>query len=154
KAKSPEQATLEQLLCDVPLHSTRIISDLFSQPEHGSVPLPDKIHVHCDHERCGGERRHTKYASAQRFNIGNNFYLWVAYRCENCESALKVFGLKAVRCDHTEREGLCAKIYQEPAFGEPIPKRLFDVIGEENREPFLQARRAIARGLGIGAYAY
>src|SRR5262245_55863229 len=58
------------------------------------------------------------------------------------------------RYNHTDTEGLCAKIYQEPAFGEPIPKRLFEVIGEENREPFLQARRAIARGLGIGAYAY
>jgi hypothetical protein len=28
------------------------------------------------------------------------------------------------------------------------------VIGEDNREHFLQARRAIARGLGIAAYAY
>jgi hypothetical protein len=48
----------------------------------------------------------------------------------------------------------CTKIYQEPPFGHAIPKRLFQVIGESNREHFLQARRAIARGLGIGAYAY
>ena len=40
------------------------------------------------------------------------------------------------------------KVFQDPLFGHPIPKRLFQVIGEENREFFLQARRAIGRGLG------
>jgi len=154
KAKSPEQVTVGQLLCDVPLHSTRIISDLFSQPQFRSIEFPSEIRVHCAHENCGGVRRHVK-ANRQDFKVGENVvYYFVEYGCTNCRSVVKVFGIKAVRYNHTEREGLCTKIYQEPPFGEPIPKRLFDVIGEENREPFLQARRAIARGLGIGAYAY
>jgi hypothetical protein len=50
--------------------------------------------------------------------------------------------------------GICTKVFQEPTFGPPIPPRLFAVIGEENREHFLNARRSIARSLGIGAYAY
>jgi hypothetical protein len=33
-------------------------------------------------------------------------------------------------------------------------KAAFQIIGEANREYFLQARRSIARGLGIGAYSY
>src|ERR1039457_6413862 len=65
----------------------------------------------------------------------------------------KVFGLKAERKGE-KYTGICTKIYQEPPFGQPIPKRLFHIIGESNREHFLQARRAIARGLGIGAHAY
>ena len=67
---------------------------------------------------------------------------------------MKVFGLKAQRRGESGFGGICTKIYQEPPFGRPIPKRLFQVIGEANRESFLQARRSIARGLGVGAYAY
>jgi hypothetical protein len=67
---------------------------------------------------------------------------------------VKVFALKAVQEGENKCSGVCSKIYQEPTFGSPIPKRLFQIIGEANRDHFLQARRAIARGLGIGAYGY
>jgi hypothetical protein len=154
EVEAEEKVTMEQLLCDIPLHSLQTIPSLFSQPQFGSVRFPDEIRVHCDHERCGGERRHVRVEDSGHFKVGNTFYVTTAYVCTNCRSAVKVFGLKAERYDSTQRKGHCTKIYQEPAFGEPIPKRFFEVIGEENREPFLQARRAIARGLGIGAYAY
>lgn len=144
---------MEQLLCDVPLHSPRIISSLFSQPQFGSVNFPTSIRVHCDHQSCGGTRRHEKLSSG-KYELRNTFYVFVTYRCTNCTTTGKVFGLKAERFSETDNADRCTKIYQEPTFGEPIPKRLFKVIGEDNREPFLQARRAIARGLGIGAYAY
>jgi hypothetical protein len=164
KAKSPEtakagsvqagQVTLEQLLCEAPLNSTQIISSLFSQPQFGNLDLPREIRVHCDHDKCGGVRRHEMFVSEKGIQIGDTFFDFVAYLCTNCKSFLKVFGLKAERRSETERKGRCTKIYQEPPFGQPIPKRLFKVIGEDNRNHFLQARRAIARGLGIGAYAY
>ena len=109
KAKSPEEVTVEQLLCDVPLHSPRIISDLFSQPQFGSVDFPDEIRVHCDHEKCGGERRHVKYGSRERVQVGNNFYVLFAYLCTNCERFVKAFGLKAERFDDMQKEGRCTK---------------------------------------------
>ncbi len=144
--------TMAQLLQDEPLHSPRAVWCLFSQPEHGTLNFPDEIHVHCDHARCGGVRRHS-YESSKTYQNGDDFFAFATYKCTNCTDSQIVFGLKAEREDKS-RAGTCTKIYQEPAFGEPIPKRLFQVIGETNREHFLQARRAIARGLGIGAYAY
>ncbi|SRR5258708_432894 len=78
----------------------------------------------------------------------------MVYGCSNCRTRVKIFSLKVVREGERDYSGTCTKIYQEPPFGLPIPKRLFHIIGEANREYFLQARRAIARGLGIGAYAY
>jgi hypothetical protein len=73
--------------------------------------------------------------------------------CTDCTTTAKIFSLKTRR-EEGSYAGVATKLYQEPPFGHPIPKRLFQIIGETNREPFLQARRAIARGLGIGAYAY
>jgi len=147
-----KQISLKQLLEDEPLHSPRTVTSLFSQPEYGNVGFPDEIHVHCDHEKCEGVRRHTGGDNG-KFKNDDDIYVFVTYKCTNCTVAEKIFGLKTER-DGAKRTGICTKIYQEPPFGHPIPKRLFDIIGEENREYFLQARRAIARGLGIGAYGY
>lgn len=98
-------------------------------------------------------RRHEKYSATHAFTVGRGHYSWVAYRCTDCTTTVKVFGIQTTR-DFNEMSGLATKVYQLPAFGQPIPKRLFQVIGEANRESFLQARRATTRGLGIGAYAY
>jgi hypothetical protein len=80
-------------------------------------------------------------------------FRFVEYRCADCTRAIKLFGIRA-NWDPEECDAFCTKIYEEPAFRDPIPKRLFEILGESNRESFLQARRAVARSLGIGAYAY
>src|SRR5437899_1240160 len=97
KAKSPasatagtvqpvKEATLEQLLCEIPLHASQIISSLFSQPQFGNLDFPQEIRVYCDHEKCGGVRRHEKYGSEKSLQIGNTFFHFVAYLCTNCKS--------------------------------------------------------------------
>jgi hypothetical protein len=133
---------MAELLKDVPLHSPRQLAHFFH--------FPDEIRVHCDDAECTGIRLHKK------FNEQNFVFHWkavkyftVSYNCSNC-----TFGAKAFIIRLEEGSGVCTKIYQEPGFGQPIPKRLFHIIDETNREYFLQARRAIARGLGIGAYSY
>lgn len=79
----------------------------------------------------------------------------MCYTCTNCEESSKLFAVKVeVESTSSSPGAYCTKLYQEPSFGQPIPKRLFRVIGEDNRDHFLQARRVIARGLGIGSYAY
>jgi|ERR1035438_3868840 hypothetical protein len=148
-----KNVTLLELLQDAPLHSKRLIQQLFDQPQFGNIGFPDQIHVHCDHQKCGGVRRHGRRTS-KALQLDESFYCFVVYQCTNCTESIKVFGLKAERQGEDSVPGICTKIYQEPPFGQPIPKRLFQVIGEANRDHFLQARRAIARGLGIGAYAY
>ena len=157
KSNTQEEALpvceMKELLENVPLHSPRQVEELFSQPQYGNVSLPNEIRAHCDHPNCQGIRRHTKDKTG-RFEHAVNYYYFVIYSCSNCTEHMKVFALKIVGIDHNSKSGVCTKIYQEPAFGPPIPKRLFQIIGETNRENFLQARRSIARGLGIGAYAY
>lgn len=145
---------MDELLQDVPLHSPRKIELLFSQPEYAYLDYPESIHVHCDHEKCNGVRRHEKHDRTTQGLGKNHSYHFVVYVCSNCTTSVKIFGLKVVTEGEGTRAGVCTKIYQEPTFGSPIPKRLFQVIGEANRDYYLQARRAIARGLGIGAYAY
>src|SRR5262249_7552641 len=50
--------------------------------------------------------------------------------------------------------GVAQKFGEYPPFGPHTPPRVFQLIGEEYRELFLQGRRTESRGLGIGAYAY
>lgn len=147
-----DPVTVANLLEDEALHTPRTILRLFGPAEYGNIAFPEDIHVHCDHDKCGGVRRHT-HKDSKDFQRGRDTYSFAAYQCTNCTTAMKVFGLKAEKSKNGFT-GTCTKIYQEPPFGQPIPKRLFHVIGEANREHFLQARRSIARGLGIGAYAY
>jgi hypothetical protein len=146
-----EYETLEPLLVDEPLHSRCKILLLFNRPESGQIAAPNPLHLHCDHQKCGGVRRH-ELQHFEDLRAGGVSFIFLRYKCTNCETNLKIFGIRAE--GSTRSPGFCTKIYQEPPFGEPIPKRLFEVIGESNREFFLQARRAIARGLGIGAYGY
>jgi hypothetical protein len=154
-ARSPsdlkQYSTLEPLLRDEPLHSRCIISHLFADAL-ATIQVPKEVHFHCDHEKCGGIRRHV-YERQDALWTQDGSYAFLRYGCTNCTTTLKIFGLKAEAVS-SPKAGICTKIYQEPSFGEAIPKRLFEIIGEDNREFFLQARRAIARGLGIGAYAY
>ena len=151
--KFPKVANLQPVLEEGPLHSTYQVQRLFSQPQFGHLSFPDNINVHCDNEKCNGVRRHA-HGEVTKFGMERIFYHFTFYMCANCKASIKVFALKSERQEEQTVPGLCTKIYQEPAFGRPIPKRLYQVIGEANREHFLNARRSIARGLGIGSYAY
>lgn len=138
---------MPEILQNVPLHSPRKL--FFVGPSTG---FPSNIQVHCDSEQCGGIRRHTKIKN-EDFSYGFHYHFLV-YVCDNCSSGVKYFIIKQEKADGPANLMAFTKVYQEPAFGQPIPKRLFRVIGESNRDYFLQAQGAIARGLGIGAYGY
>jgi hypothetical protein len=143
-----------QLLEEEPLHSGKLVSPLFSNVANHWIDFPENIRVHCPNSSCLGVRRHQKQQHSSAFDVASQLvFAFVEYRCTDCTRAIKVFGVRA-DWNGESSDGLCAKIYQEPPFGNPIPKRLFELIGESNRDAFLQARRAAARGLGIGAYAY
>jgi hypothetical protein len=153
----PEEVTLEELLEEIPLHSDRRIAIQWQHTATNCIGFPGNIEVHCDHPKCGGVLRHSFKGSdyySRRQGTVTTFYSFVSYDCTNCTKNAKVFGVRAIPGTDEGAIATCRKIYQEPQFGTPIPKRLFQVIGESNRNHFLQARRAIARGLGIGAYAY
>jgi hypothetical protein len=146
------------MLESVPLHSPRQVETLLDSSKATGcyVHFPSSINLYCKHETCGGVRRHNweREFGASLFIWDRTYYAFVAYACTNCLASKQVFGLKSVWNGKQGASGVCTKIYQEPPFGPPIPSRVFSIIGDANRECFLQARRAIARGFGIGAYAY
>lgn len=151
--KPEPSISMEAFLVGEPIHSRKLVRNVISRsPANGwiSIIYPDDIRAQCDHDHCEGIRRHAKH-SDDRYILGDFYFCYVCYQCTNCRSLVKIFALKIEKSVST---AYCTKLYQEPSFGQPIPKRLFRVIGEDNREYFLQARRAIARSLGVGAYAY
>lgn len=156
-AANPVQAThdnLSELLASAPLHSRRSVRRLFLRAEGSGIWYPEDMRLHCETPQCNGMRRH-KYCGGGTVPLEERvYYSYAMYSCEDCKAAGIIFGIKAEASAARSFEGICTKIYQEPQFGHPIPKRLFQIIGEANREYFLQARRAIARSLGVGAYAY
>ena len=149
----PESITMQELLESHPLHSRQLVRGVYSKDDWHLINFPDDIRDHCGHSQCEGIRRHKKIKNGD-FWPDDVHYYFVNYRCTDCNVTEKIFSVKIEIITTPHGYAHCTKIYQDPAFGQPIPKRLFKVIGEENREYFLQARRAIARSLGIGAYAY
>lgn len=163
---------MELLLVGEPIHSRQLVRGVFrplpktltptketafTNTVSTKVEFPTDIHDHCANPKCEGVRRHERGDDerSEPFHVLRSRYYYVSYVCTNCRSNTKFFGVKVeVEVPSRSTSAHCTKIYQEPPFGSPIPKRLFVLIGEDNREHFLQARRAIARSLGIGAYAY
>ena len=163
---------MELLLASEPIHSRQLVRGVFrSLPKTPTptketafantvstkVEFPTDIHDHCANPKCEGVRRHERDddEKSEPFHVLRSRYYYVSYVCTNCRTNTKLFGVKVeVEVPSRSTSAYCTKVYQEPPFGSPIPKRLFALIGEDNRDHFLQARRAIARSLGIGAYAY
>lgn len=144
---------LSELLEGEPLHSRQLVQGLFDLNSFSSVKFPGDIRIYCDHDHCNGVRRHL-IKGKNTYEVDSVSYCFIRYICTNCSESEKIYTIKAELLRADTSSGYCTKIYQDPPFGLPIPKRLFKVIGEDNRQHFLQARRAIARGLGVGAYAY
>ncbi|MCB1228006.1 MAG: hypothetical protein KDK99_19530 [Verrucomicrobiales bacterium] len=163
---------MEVFLTNEPIHSRQMVRGVFRplartptltkasafvNTVSTEVGFPTDIHDHCANPKCEGVRRHERDddEKTEPYHVLRSRYYYVSYLCTNCRIETKLFGVKVeVEIPSRSTSAYCTKIYQEPSFGSPIPKRLFALIGQDNREHFLQARRAIARSLGIGAYAY
>ena len=166
--KSERAIDMESLLVQEPLHSRKLVQDALEKlvpllkaggPQPIRVPsveFPSDIRDHCDHPNCEGVRRFERI-NTNNYAHGTFRYCHLSFRCTNCQEKIKLFTVKVelgFGSGTVLTSAFCTKIYQEPTFGAPVPKRLYQLIGEDNREHFLCARRSIARGLGIGAYAY
>ncbi|WP_438482709.1 hypothetical protein [Oleiharenicola lentus] len=141
------QCNLEQLLVEVPINSVRLVANFFTVEQVPSVNWPANIRHHCS--VCDGVRRHEL-----RDRDSFNNFKFSRYTCVDCVGqSAKSFGVSMDKRLGVGRAE-CHKVFQSPSFGSPIPRGIYKLIGEENRDMFLQARRSIARGLGVGAYAY
>jgi hypothetical protein len=124
------------------------IADVLTDTLVVSAP---ELQLHCESERCGGERVfHCREGATPRVTSAvTTRFLW--YMCRNCGKSPKVFALFIIRADdgpHT-----VVKLGELPTFGPPLPSRVISMVGPD-RELFLKGRRAENQGLGIAAFAY
>jgi hypothetical protein len=149
-APAAELRTFADFLESCGPDSKHHVSDLLGGPSGGGsiVLRTPEIELQC--EICNGLRR---------FECGGNHYVagqgdfeFLVYDCKNCERAQRTFALLVVP-DENKSSGRVQKLGEFPPFGPPTPSRVMKLVGED-RELFLQGRRAELRGLGIGAFAY
>lgn len=147
-SSSEPSSPFEVFLSDSPLNSPNVILDAINRER--IFNWPSDYRDYCP--TCDGVRRHHLEKTDSFFA-----YRFALYSCVDCEGqSTKEFGLKMLkpRPEISTTAITCKKVFQNPDFGAPIPKNLYELIGEENRVHFLQARRSLARGLGIGSYTY
>jgi hypothetical protein len=112
-----------------------------------------EIQLHCTSDSCNGVRFfRCVLGGGKRLKEGYEF-IYVTYRCSNCQDREKVFAL-AVKLD-AERSltGELYKFGELPNFGPPTSSRLIKLIGPD-RDDFLKGRRCENQGLGVGAFIY
>ena len=151
-----EDTTLAEFLESTPPNVLKPISDL-AVLRHGhnnawmEIQKPD-IQLHCSSDTCDGIRIFNCIFGGQILNTDRKF-IFIHYRCRNCESKRKVYAvivwLKAAQF----RAGFALKLGEVPAFGPHTPSRVITLIGPD-QETFVQGRRAENLGLGMGAFVY
>lgn len=119
-----------------------------------TVMRTPEIQLHCPSDSCNGIRffrcvsGQGKRLKEQKFE-----FIYIAYRCSNCQENEKTFSL-AVKLDKAAAPtGEIYKFGELPPFGPPTPPRLIKLIGPD-RDNFLKGRRCENQGLGVGAFIY
>jgi len=130
------------------------ISNLSKYKAHSNQLQTPKIQLHCPSDDCNGAQFFRRTTPTYPVNLGLDYiYLYLTYRCSNCQGHSKTFSL-AVKIDIDEKPtGEAYKFGELPIFGPPTPPRLIKLIGPD-RDVFLKGRRCENQGLGIGAFIY
>jgi len=147
----PPESSFEEFLVDTAIASPRRVMKGRKNIAYTEIAWPSEIRAYCPTpETCEGLRRHV------RENVdGFACYRFAVYKCADCAGNGEIaYGIEVLKFIPNSLAVDFQKTFQSPPFGTPIPSNFYSVIGESNREHFLQARRSIARGLGVGAYAY
>jgi hypothetical protein len=112
-----------------------------------------EIQLHCPSDNCNGIR-FFRCISGRESTLENSYeYLYVTYRCSNCQDHQKTYSIAAKLDNDGESTGELYKFGELPAYGPPTPPRLVKLIGPD-RDTFLKGRRCENQGLGIGAFIY
>lgn len=120
---------------------------------HCDVMRTPEIQLHCTSDVCNGVRFFRCVVGQGRKLKQQYEYLYLTYRCSNCQKYEKTFSL-AVQLDEEESAtGELYKFGELPPFGPPTPPRLIKLIGPD-RDDFLKGRRCENQGLGVGAFIY
>jgi len=157
EADTPAEISFAEFLTGVPLlQSRQVLARVFEQgsgPPTVEVPV---ISLFCASASCGGSRicdPSPPTLQLYSYKIGNQHNTFLSYICRNCHGQLKTFALRLKITGVPDTKVQCQKIGESPAFGEPRPNAVKDVL-EDEIEYFERGYRAETTGLGIGAFAY
>jgi hypothetical protein len=113
-----------------------------------------EIQLHCDDDNCNGYRFFRCVSDDKVMLKSKNYeFVYVTYRCSNCQRVDKVFSLAAKVNTDYKPQGECYKFGELPPYGPPVSPKLIKLIGPD-RDEFLQGRRCENQGLGVGAFIY
>lgn len=149
-----------EFLEKVPPNQECEISDAMERK--GSPPwrfIQPRIRVHC--VACDGIRSfETHVVNATAFDLGisrseNVGPIVVHCFCVDCREFTKLIAVTVnARLDAKDLPFVTAMKYGEhPPFGDPIPPKVFSLVGPDRTE-FLKGRRCEYQGLGIAAFSY
>ncbi len=152
--------TFKQFLETSPPDIEVVVSDRASGPHasrgYSAEPfftlLTPELDLHCEY--CEGTRSFKCIDQYSKTLTNGVIFAELNYECKNCkdqETYSKRFCLAICGKGH---HGPIQKIGEYPAYNPVTSRKVYDLIGENHRELFLQGRRAELRGLGIGAFAY
>ncbi len=150
-----KKPTLRDILVSSPMGTEANIRVSTVNIRSGPSTIPqitlEEIELHCKSDTCGGIR----FFIPSRDNIfpkeKKEEYLFLEYRCKNCEKTSKVYALQFTLID--QQNAKVIKVGEWPPYGSPTPTRLLTILGDE-REYYIKGRRAENQGMGIGAFAY
>lgn len=153
----PSGPTLTEFLTGTPLLEVRTVQAKvnYAAGENPYVDLPG-LSIHCSHPACGGVRffdpsrdKLSFYQFRPRTWSDHTLY----YRCRHCGQTQKTYAVR-VRAESNLAPTIDIQKFGEiPAFGEPRPNAVKDVLDDEILF-FERGYRAETAGLGIGAFAY
>ncbi len=137
----------------------RNISDLVKWEYHNASGVQcnklktPELQLHCPDDACNG-MRFFRCTSSQNEVLDQEFsFLYVKYRCSNCQKTQRTFSLAASAQEDKMPQGKLYKFGELPPFGPPTPPKLMKLIGPD-RDDFLKGRRCENQGLGVGAFIY
>ena len=162
--------TIAEFLEGTPPNQVIRISDLsiWKENSHGrysyAMHTPE-IQLHCGDEKCNGVRFFRCISEDEGISEeeviaerGVYRFLYVTYRCSNCQDSKKYFSLAAsldaASKPHGEYyRGKCYKFGELPIYGPPVSSKLITLIGPD-RDAFLKGRTCENQGLGVAAFIY
>ncbi|MBL7074983.1 hypothetical protein ISS37_07080 [candidate division KSB1 bacterium] len=152
--------TLADFLESIPPNQPFKISDLSKITYRSNLAryvdeiCTPELQLHCPSDVCNGPRFFRCINQSAPILTQQSYkFLYLTYRCSNCQNTTKVFSLAAQIDEEKEASGECFKLGELPPFGPPTPSRLITLIGPD-RDTFLKGRRCENQGLGIGAFIY
>jgi hypothetical protein len=154
ESKLQRSLSFEALLCQFPPGRMHFISDLGIRNSAASRPvlIKPRLKIYCDDPVCCGVRYFDPRDSENTRLTEKWSRIFLLYACANCRSRTKVFALM-VRWNPAAECGEAVKLGEWPPFGPVLSPSLLLLAGND-RQAFINGRRAEIHGLGFGALTY